>query len=122
ATLQDPAPLPFAAPAPHAVLDAVLERVVEALVLDGAAGADLAGLVDADAIAREERRRGVHAARAEGHPAGDRIGVGGELLVVPCGVAGVHRFASSRPAAGGAAGFNPPSGGGPAGVDVVGRA
>jgi hypothetical protein len=39
------------------VLDAVLERVVEAQLTDWTALADLAGTVDADAVAREERGR-----------------------------------------------------------------
>ena len=45
--LEDAPALALAAPAPHAVVDAVLEGVLQARLGDRAAGADLAGLVDA---------------------------------------------------------------------------
>jgi len=43
AALEDAASLTLAAGTPHAVLDAVLERVLETLIDDWAVGADLAG-------------------------------------------------------------------------------
>src|SRR5579862_182085 len=49
-------PLPLRRPTPHAVLDAVGERVREALAADRAAGADALGHLGADDVAREERR------------------------------------------------------------------
>ena len=44
--------------------------------LTGTACADLAGLVDADTVAREEGGRRVHAALAVGHPSGRRVRIG----------------------------------------------
>ena len=72
--LQDASPLPFAAPAPHAVVDAVLQCVLQARRRDRAAVADLAGLVDPDTVAGEERRRRVEAAVARRHPRRRRVG------------------------------------------------
>ena len=51
--LEDAPALPFAAPTPHAVVDAVLEGVFEALGRHRAAGADLPSLLDAHSVARE---------------------------------------------------------------------
>ena len=85
AALQDAAPLTLAAPTPHAVVDAVLEGVLQARLGDRAAGADLARLVDAHAVAGEERRRGVEAAVAVGHPRRGRVlGVRSGGPSVPC--------------------------------------
>jgi TatA/E family protein of Tat protein translocase len=68
--LQDAATFTFAATAPHAVFDAMLECVLAARVDDRATVADLAGAVDADAVAGEERGGRIHAAEAFGHPSG----------------------------------------------------
>src|SRR5215510_14274564 len=54
---QDAAPLTLRGTAPHAVVDAVGERVLEAIGLHRALGTDLACLVDADAVGREEGGR-----------------------------------------------------------------
>ena len=59
APLQDPAPLTLGSAAPHAVVDAVLEGVLEAVRADRAGGADAPGTVHADAVAGEEHRRRV---------------------------------------------------------------
>jgi hypothetical protein len=91
AALEDPAPLTLAAAAPHAVLDALLEGVLEALLGHGAIGADLAGAVDTDAIAREEHGWGVVAAVARTHP----LALGVQLR----GVTALHRvslFAATK--------------------------
>src|SRR5262245_5318088 len=54
ATAEDAPALTFRRAAPHAVVDAVRQRVLEALGLHGALRADAAGLVDTDAVGREE--------------------------------------------------------------------
>ena len=53
----------------RAVVDPLLEGVLEAGFLDGAGRADLAGDLDTDAVAREEGSRGLLGAVAAGHPA-----------------------------------------------------
>lgn len=68
AALQNATTLALAACAPHAVVDSGIECVLEALADDRTFLADLAGAIDADAIAGEERGRGVEAAVAVGHP------------------------------------------------------
>src|SRR4029079_16125835 len=70
APLQDPPALTLGRTAPHAMVDAVVERVLEARVERGARGADLAGTVDTDAVAGEEGGGWVRAAVAVGHPTG----------------------------------------------------
>ena len=68
AAAQDAAPLTLGGSAPHAVVDAVGERVLEALGLHRALRTDLAGPVDADAVGREELRRGQRTAVGLEHP------------------------------------------------------
>jgi hypothetical protein len=68
ATLQDATTFAFAASAPHAVIDPGIECVLETLAHDRTLPTDLAGTVNADAIAGEERGWGVQAAVAVGHP------------------------------------------------------
>jgi hypothetical protein len=50
------------------MVDAVAKRVLEALVLDGARGADAPSHVDAGTIAREEQSGRFVCAAAPGHP------------------------------------------------------
>ena len=73
APLEDAPALALAAAAPHAVVDAVLEGVLEARVGHRAPVADLAGLVHAHAVAREERGRRVEPAVAVDHPGGGGV-------------------------------------------------
>jgi hypothetical protein len=54
AAAEDAAPFALGGTAPDAVVDPVGEGVLEARFLDGAVGADLAGLLDADAVGGEE--------------------------------------------------------------------
>ena len=68
ATLQDATTLTLAASAPHAVIDTGLECVFEAPTHDRTLLTDLAGTVDSDAIAGEERGWRVQAAIAVSHP------------------------------------------------------
>jgi hypothetical protein len=82
-TLEDAATLAFAAAAPHAVVDALVERELETRRDHRAVLADLAGAVDADAVAREEGGRWVQTAVAVGHPGGHRIGVVRERAIPP---------------------------------------
>ena len=77
---KDPAPFPFGAAAPDAVLDPELERVLEAGGLHGTVGADLPGSVDAHTVGREEHPGRAFAAQGPVHP--------GRGLVVRLGVAG----------------------------------
>ena len=57
------------------MVDALFECVLEAAAHHRAVPADLARLVDADAVTREERGGGVEAAVAVGHPGGLGVGV-----------------------------------------------
>src|SRR5829696_3018687 len=66
--LEDPAALPLGGTAPDPVVDALLEGVLEAGLLDRARGADAACVVDADTVAREEARRGFVPAVPPSHP------------------------------------------------------
>jgi hypothetical protein len=77
AALEDAASFAFAAGAPHAVVDAGIEGVFEARGRDGAIATDLAGAVNANAVAREERGRRMEAAVAVSHPRSLGIGVVG---------------------------------------------
>src|SRR5207248_1342965 len=54
AAAEDAAAFAFGGAAPDAVVDPVGEGVLQAGFLDGAVGADLAGLLDADAVGGEE--------------------------------------------------------------------
>ncbi|CAB4594561.1 unannotated protein [freshwater metagenome] len=73
--LQHPASLPLGGAAPHAVVDAVVEGVAEALCRYWAGGADALGHFDTDAIAREEGGGGLVLAVAVIHPGGGGIHV-----------------------------------------------
>ena len=84
-TLQDATPFTLRGATPATVIDAVLERVLETGLGDWAALADLAGAVDADAIAREEDRRSVGTAVAVRHPGGD-FASGGKFVSFVHGV------------------------------------
>lgn len=81
AALQHPASLPLGGAAPHAVVDAVVEGVVEAFGRHWAGGADALGHFNADAIAREEGGGGLVLAVSVVHPGGGgfhvREGTGG---------------------------------------------
>jgi len=68
--LQHPASLPLGGAAPHAMVDAVVEGVIEALGRYGAGGADALGHFNADTIAREEGGGGMVLAVAVIHPGG----------------------------------------------------
>ena len=76
ATLQHPASLAFRGAAPHAVVDSVVEGVVEALCRYRARGADALGNLNPDAVAREEGGGWVVLAVAVVHPRGGVIHVG----------------------------------------------
>ncbi len=69
-TLQHPASLPLGGATPHAMVDAVVEGVIEALCRDWAVGADALGHFYADTIAREEGGGGMVLAVAVIHPGG----------------------------------------------------
>src|SRR3954463_12725776 len=73
AALEDPAPFALGGTAPHPVVDAVDEGVLEAHLGFRAGAADPPGAVHADAVAREERGRWMVPAVPFGHPGG--IGV-----------------------------------------------
>lgn len=75
ATLQHPAPLALGGAAPHAVVNAVVEGVVEALGRYWAGGADALGNLNPDAVAREEGGGRVVLAVAVVHPGGGVIHV-----------------------------------------------
>ena len=68
ATTEDAAAFAFGGAAPDAVVDAVGEGVLEARLLDGAVGADPAGLLDADPVRREEVVGGSAPALGLEHP------------------------------------------------------
>src|SRR5690606_9720444 len=70
AGLEDAAPLTLAGAAPHAVVDAVVERVVQAPDPHGAVRADALGDLDPDAVGGEEQARGLIGAVAVSHPLG----------------------------------------------------
>ena len=90
ATAQDATTLTLGRAAPHAVIDAVGQRVLEALGLHRALRADAAGLVDADAVGREELTRCERAAVRVEHPL-LLVVIGGRVQVV-----NVHPSASAR--------------------------
>ncbi len=79
--LQHPASLPLGGAAPHAVVDPVVEGVVEAFGRHRAGGANALGHFNADAVAREESGGGLVLAVAVVHPGGGgfhvREGTGG---------------------------------------------
>ena len=75
AALQHPAALALGGAAPHAVVDAVVEGVVEALGRYWAGGADALGNLYPDAVAREEGGGRVVLAVAVIHPGGGVIHV-----------------------------------------------
>jgi len=81
AALQQPASLPLGGASPDAVVNAVVEGVVQALGRHRAGGANALGHFDADAIAREEGGGGLVLAVAVVHPGGggfhDREGTEG---------------------------------------------
>lgn len=64
----DPLALAFGGTAPDAVVEVVLQRVLEAGGAHGAAGADVARDINPDAVAREERLGSEPLAAAVGHP------------------------------------------------------
>jgi hypothetical protein len=66
--LRDASPLTLAAAAPDPVVDSCIECVLKAGCGDGTVATDLAGAIDADAVAGEEGRRRVETAVAVGHP------------------------------------------------------
>src|SRR6266576_6996100 len=70
ATLEDPPALPLRRAAPDAVVDAVVERVLQAGFLHRARRADPARDLDTHTVAREEDRRWVLPAVAQSHPVG----------------------------------------------------
>ena len=67
---EDPAAFTLRAPAPHAMVDAELERVLEALGLHRALGAHAPRALYADAVRGEERARGGLPAPRLQHPRG----------------------------------------------------
>ena len=79
----DSAALTFRRATPHAVVDAVRERVLQALGLDAALRADLAGPIDPDAVGGEELRRGERTASCLQHPLLVAV-IGGRGQVVHC--------------------------------------
>ena len=68
AALENPAPLALGSSAPHAMIDAHVESVVEARILDWAGSTNLLGSFNANAVAREEHRGRVIIAVAGCHP------------------------------------------------------
>lgn len=68
AAAEDPATLALRAAAPDAVVDAVVERVLEALGDDGAGRADVLGGLDAEAVVGEEDGRVDVTTRCLRHP------------------------------------------------------
>ena len=68
--LQHPASLPLGGSTPHAVIDAVVQGVVQTFGGNWAGRTDALGDLDAHAIAREERGGGMVLAVAVIHPGG----------------------------------------------------
>lgn len=68
AALENPSPLAFGSSTPHTVIDAHVESVIEAGILDWAGSTDLLGSFNAHAVAREEHRGRVIVAVAGCHP------------------------------------------------------
>jgi len=90
AAAEDAAPFPLGGAAPDAVVDPVGEGVLEARLLDGAVGADLAGLLDADPVGGEEVVGRPAAALGLEHPLVLLVVGGGRLRKVE--VHRVHGF------------------------------
>jgi hypothetical protein len=67
-TAQDATAFPFGRTAPYAVLNAVLERVFQALEPHLAAGADAPSGLDTESVGREELRGAGTAAQGVQHP------------------------------------------------------
>src|SRR3954471_20970784 len=67
--LQQSPALTLGCAAPHAVVDPLVERVLEARLLDRARSAHAACNVDSDTVAGEEHRRSFLAAAPQHHPA-----------------------------------------------------
>ncbi len=68
--LEQSAALSFGGAAPDAVVDAIVERIVETLGGDGTGGADAFRHLDPDAVAGEEHGGGMVLAVAVVHPGG----------------------------------------------------
>lgn len=68
--LEHPASLPLGGSTPHAVVDSIVEGIIEALSGDRAGGANALGHLDADSVTREEGGRGEFLAVAVVHPGG----------------------------------------------------
>ncbi len=76
AALQHPASLALRGAAPYAVVDAVIEGVVETLCRYWARGTDALGYLNPDTVAREEGGGGVVFTVAVIHPGGGGIHAG----------------------------------------------
>lgn len=94
AAAEDAASFALGGAAPDAVVDPVGEGVLEARLLDGAVGADLAGLLDADAVGGEEVGGRPAAALGLEHPLMLLVVCGGRLREVE--VHRVHGFKRRR--------------------------
>jgi hypothetical protein len=70
---EDALALAFGGAAPHAVIDAVDEGVLEARRSDGAPGTDSLGQLDPDPVARKEEGRVHVLALALAHPLGVHV-------------------------------------------------
>ena len=94
AAAEDAAAFPLGGAAPDTVVDPVGEGVLQAWLLDGAIGADLAGLLDADAVGGEEVGGRPAAAFGLEHPLMLLVVYGGRLREVE--VHRVHGFKRRR--------------------------